>query len=65
MSSLDSEFYRRLALRLGEMKDKIGEHVLSGNLEDGHYKRQCGYLNALRDVGEVAQTIETNINEGK
>lgn len=65
MSSLDSEFFRRLTLRLDEMKNKVGEHVLSGNMDDGHYKRQCGYLEALRHVGEVAQTIESNINEGK
>ena len=65
MSSLDSEFFRRLTIRLGEMQAKIAEHVMSGNLEEGHYKRQCGYLQALREVGEVAQTIETNINEGK
>lgn len=65
MSSLDSEFYKRLSIRLTEMGDKIKVGICEGNLEDGYYKRQCGYLKALQDVSEVAQTIETNINEGK
>lgn len=65
MSSLDTEFKRRLNSRIDERIADISNLVCDGSLDGNNYKDQCGYLRALRDIKNVAEEIETLINEGK
>ena len=65
MSSLDTEFHRRLASRLNEAMEDETRALASGLLEHLDYKRVCGRLKAFQEVAEMCQQIEDNINQGK
>ena len=65
MSSLDTEFHRRLANMLKEITDGEMRSLASGALEHLEYKRTCGRLKAFQEVVELCDQIETDINQGK
>lgn len=65
MSSLDTEFHRRLAKQLAESIGDEMRALASGALEYPEYKRVCGRLKAFQEVTEMCKQIEDNINQGK
>ena len=65
MSSLDTEFHRRLAKQLNEATDVEIRTLASGALDHYQYKNTCGRLKAFQEVAEMCQQIEDNINQGK
>ncbi len=65
MSSLDTEFHRRLQRKLAESESRHLEQMRAGGLDFEQYKQKSGYLQAIAHVGEWCKEIEANINEGK
>ena len=65
MSSLDTEFHRRLGNMLNDIISDEMRTLASGALEHLEYKRTCGRLKAFQEVVEICDQIETDINQGK
>lgn len=65
MNSLDTEFHRKLRQRLDEAQAGIAPSVLSGAMDHDEYKRQCGHLSALKQVGDWCDQIESDMRQGK
>lgn len=65
MNSLDTDFHRRLKKRLTEESTHQSEAIDSGQMDFPEYKRQCGRLQALKEVGEWCAEIESNMSQGK
>ena len=63
--SLDIHFHTRLLKRVKERQDSHSATLLSGHLDHLAYKRECGYLEALRDILEDCEGINKEIQEGK
>lgn len=65
MSSLDTEFHRRLDKIVGDVEASRVRAMRSGALDFDRYKYESGYLKALEDVRVWCSGIEQDINEGK
>jgi hypothetical protein len=65
LNSLDTEFHRRLKKKLAEEATQQSVNIDSGAMDFPEYKRQCGRLQALREVGEWCKEIESNMSQGK
>ncbi len=63
--SLDIHFHQRLVKRLQEERESKTDNMLSGFLDHLAYKRECGYLEALRNVQAWCDEIDEQIREGK
>lgn len=65
MNSLDTDFHRRLKKKLDEAEAEQSANITSGAMDFAEYKRQCGQLQALRDVRDWCKEIESNMSQGR
>lgn len=65
MSSLDTEFHRRLSKKIEEEVASEMSHLKSGVLEFDNYKSTCGSIRAYEAVMAWCSEIEQAISEGK
>ncbi len=65
MSSLDTEFNRRLSRKLAEVEAQKLDQMRGGALDYDQYKQNSGYLMALSNIAEWCKQIEQDIAEGK
>lgn len=63
--SLDIHFHQRLVKRLQEEQNSHSDKLLSGHLDHLGYKRECGYLEALRNIIVICDEIDKELREGK
>lgn len=65
MNPLDTEFHRRLSRKLGEELNDRTTKIVSGVLDHLDYKRESGYIRALKETIEWCAEIESDMNQGK
>lgn len=65
MNTLDTEFHRLVRKRIDDERDGRVVAIISGQLDEPEYKRQCGFLQALKQVADWCDQIESDMRQGK